>query len=110
MDYWCLRRCGGRSFGLSFGSGADPSGGTQYVYAYQILNNVVPSWWPTPDPVIYLSVGLKPDEYLQVANLGFVPSPEGGGRIPPPEAAVTSNSVKWIATCRPLHTIPLATS
>jgi hypothetical protein len=54
-----------------FGAGEDPSNGKQYVYAYQILNNVNPNPDPVKDYVTSFSVGL-PDGDEQPANIGSV--------------------------------------
>lgn len=82
---------------LALGYPTDPSGGTQYVYAYQILNNTGGS-----EAVSNLSVGLTgalPDDQggdKQVSNIGWI-SPYGGevqpsdGRTnggPPPQDVI----------------------
>ena len=67
-------------FQLSF-PGEDPSGGSQWVYAYQVFNNISPhpaeSIGQNPDYVSRLSVGLDADEAAQgcyyVPGTGIVP-------------------------------------
>ena len=78
VDY-CVYAPG--AFDLTFGSGADPSHGTQYVYAYQILNDI--PGHPAPDPlkdyVTSFSVGLS-DRNEQPANVAVVTVT--GGKTP----------------------------
>jgi hypothetical protein len=58
-------------FGLSF-SGEDPTGGTDYVYAYQIFNTVSPHPYPSDKaPVRSFSVGVDQVKD-QVANLSYL--------------------------------------
>jgi len=61
----------GPDFETSFGTGTDPSHGAQYVYAYQILNNVNPNPDPVKDYVTSFSVGLS-DKDEEPANIGSV--------------------------------------
>ena len=61
----------GPDFETSFGAGKDPSNGAQYVYAYQILNNVNPNPDPVKDYVTSFSVGLS-DGDEQPASIGSV--------------------------------------
>ena len=67
-------------FALSF-PGEDPSGGSEYVYAYEVANDIAPHPVDPPfDPgyVTRFSVGLN-DEDEQAANIGFV---DGAGQNP----------------------------
>lgn len=57
---------------LALPAAEDPSGGSQYVYAYEIFNTGV--------PVISFSVGLGPDVITSATNWGDAPS--GGGLAP----------------------------
>ena len=55
---------GNSNFDQTFGPGADPSGGADFVYAYQVFNLASMS-----SSITSFSVGLDGDEY----NLGVVP-------------------------------------
>ncbi len=62
-------------FGLSYGAAADPSGGTDYVYAYQIHNTAGGAVGDRS--ISSMTVGLDGDE--SPAGIGFVPA---GGLAP----------------------------
>ena len=67
---------GNSNFDLTFGAGADPTGGSEYVYAYQIFNLTTDS-----SSVTALTVGLDGDEPFNTgANIGFV---AGTGDVSP---------------------------
>ena len=74
--YAALRR---ELFDLSFGSGADPSHGTQYVYAYQILNNLARLSVADAGLRYLFEHGAEPDETSRPPTWGSWPLPEGGG-------------------------------
>jgi hypothetical protein len=98
VDY-CVYAPG--QFGLSFGTSADPSGGSRYVYAYQIFNNLPGN--PAPagqqDYVSTFSVGLTGlDENDQAANVGTVAVT--GGKNPTlkyfsPSLPAVPSTVTW---------------
>ncbi len=88
-------------FDLSFGAGADPSGGTQYVYAYQYYNmGTVPAGGTV---ISGASVGLLPGnaashiEALPVAfgNFGQLPDGSSFGGSP-------ATSARWFYTVHPV--------
>lgn len=89
-------------FTKTFGAGSDPSGGTQYVYAYEAFNMNVP---PNPRSLGILTVGLRQGaqaqniEYLPViyGNYGLLPVTSSFGGTPP-------SSARWDYTG---HTIPV---
>jgi len=80
-------------FTKSFGAGSDPSGGTQYVYAYEAFNINVP---PNPRSLAILTVGLQQGaqaqsiQYLPViyGNFGLLPVNSSFGGTPP-------NAARW---------------
>jgi hypothetical protein len=98
VDY-CVYAPG--DFGDSFGAAADPSGGTQYVYAYQILNDLPnhPAPDPTKDYVTSFSIGLTGLNEL-AANVGAVAVTDGKNPNHSAFAPTTGtpNTVKWTYT------------
>jgi hypothetical protein len=80
-------------FTKTFGAGSDPSGGTQYVYAYQAFDVSVA---PNPRTLSILTVGLLTGaqaaniEYLPViyGNYGLLPASSSFGGSP-------TNSARW---------------
>jgi hypothetical protein len=60
--------------------GTDPSGGTDYVYAYQIFNDLDPDDFPDARSLIRFSVHLDDDE--DPNHIGYVELPGGGGVDP----------------------------
>jgi hypothetical protein len=82
-------------FGLSFGPLNDPSGGTHYVYAYQIYNTAVGAGARS---ISTLTVGLDGNELP--ANPGFLGAalglaPSGSSLVP---AGPPSTSARWSYT------------
>ena len=81
-------------FNLSF-PGADPSAGTEFIYAYQVFNNLTPhpgwpAWQGSEDYVTKFSVGMTGlDE--QPSNAGFV---AGTGQAPS-SSNLPSGSAGW---------------
>jgi hypothetical protein len=72
--------------------GLDPSGGTDYVYAYQVFNDLDPH--PTQNPPMkgslsHFSVHLDDNE--QAANIGFV----AGTNVDPSNSAFTLHTAGW---------------
>ena len=81
-------------FDTVFGSGADPSGGTEFVYAYQFFNYGA----AIPVPIVKVSVGLDADEPFGGVPLGNVGFLAGAGVDPNPTSgafAADMFSVRW---------------
>ena len=101
---------GASNFDATFGLGADPTGGLEFVYAYQVFNLTA----PLATPVTSLTVGLDGDEYNVFSppvNVGFV---AGTGTIAPsassfvtPGLPTAPTSVRWDFLS---PTIPLSTT
>ena len=68
VDY-CVYAPG--QFSLSFPAWDDPTDGTQYVYAYQIFNDVDRSY-PSKAPVVRFSVGLNGPFEEEANNIGYI--------------------------------------
>ncbi len=69
----------GSLFDATFGSGADPSGGTEFVYAYQVFNLSQGS-----SPVTALTIGLDGDEPFDLGPpLGRISFLAGTGDVGP---------------------------
>jgi hypothetical protein len=76
-------------FNTTFG-GADPSGGTEYVYAYQIFNVTDPA----SEEITKISVGLLP--LSGAHNIGVLTSPPVlGGGIVPDLYRLSGGSARW---------------
>lgn len=99
---------GASNFDATFGTGADPTNGAEFVYAYQVFNLTA-----LASPVTSLTVGLDGDEYNVFAppvNVGFV---AGTGSIAPSASYFvmsgqpTPTSVRWDFLS---PTIPITTS
>jgi len=75
-------------FDTVFGSGADPSGGTELVYAYQFFNSSY--------PLAKVSVGLDANEPFTGSPLGYVGSLTGPD-VAPSAAGLAADfySVRW---------------
>ncbi len=100
---------GASNFDATFGGGADPTNGAEFVYAYQVFNLTA-----LASPVTSLTVGLDGDEYNVFSppvNVGFV---AGTGTIAPSASAFVTpglptapTSVRWDFLS---PTIPITTS
>ena len=90
-------------FALSF-PGADPTGGSEYVYAYQIFNLAAGS-----SAVTALTVGLDGDEPLNMGatlgNIGFVASTgdvsPSAGYLTPSDGSAPPTSARWALSLVP---------
>jgi PEP-CTERM motif len=90
-------------FDLSFGAGADPSNGSQYVYAYQVYNTGANGPTTVAEAISFFSVGLGANANAQNiealplvnGNFGQLPSSESFGGSPP-------NSAGWFYSVTPL--------
>jgi hypothetical protein len=86
---YCVYQPG--SFDDSFG--LDPSGGTEYVYAYQIFNDLVPHPTtmnpPMQGSLSHFSIHLMNNE--EAADIGFVAGPN----VDPSNSAFTQNTAGW---------------
>lgn len=78
-------------FSLSFPTWTDPTGGSEYVYAYQVFNTVTRSYSPKA-PVWRFSVGLNGPHEEQAANIGCV--------IDDPNHKSPTSTVLTLATAR----------
>lgn len=73
-----------------FGGGLDPSGGTEYLYAYEILNTV------NSDSVEVSSFTVGLETMSQAGNIGTDGGPPGiPGGVSPAAQGVTGSSAVW---------------
>ena len=96
---------GDSNFDATFGPGADPTGGSEYVYAYQIFNLTTDS-----SSVTALTVGLDGDEPFNMGttlgNIGFVAgtgdvSPSAG-YLAPSDGLTSPTSARWAFSVLPV--------
>jgi hypothetical protein len=81
-------------FNLTF-PGGDPSNGAQYVYAYQIFNEVNPHPYPAgPGYVSRFSVGLSGRDE-QAANIGWIPNPNPPAGLLPNNFGFGPTTAGW---------------
>jgi hypothetical protein len=92
-------------FNLSFGAGADPSGGTQYVYAYEVFNTGANGPNTAAQPISIFTEGLGPNANAQ--NIEALPIVFGNfGQLPDNSsfAGAPPTSGRWDYTT---HNLPL---
>jgi hypothetical protein len=92
-------------FDLSFGAGADPSNGTQYVYAYQVFNTGVNGPNTVAEPISIFTEGLAANANAQ--NIQALPIANGNfGQLPDHAAfaGTPATSGTWDYTT---HNLPL---
>ena len=88
-------------FDLSFGAGADPSGGTQFVYAYQVFNTGANDVNTVANPISIFTEGLGPNADAQ--NIEALPLIHGNyGQLPDSASFAGTTSARWDYTNNPL--------
>ena len=97
VDYAVYARNEGDSyFDMTFGTGADPSDGADFVYAYQVFNLASLS-----QPIWSFTVGMDGNEYAPtvvpefigyVGGYGVAPN---GSRFVPADGSIPPHSARW---------------